>query len=265
MIKKSKIIKILTIAGSDSSAGAGLQADLKTVLSLGGFCTTAITCVTAQNTKGVLEVLNISEKVVTKQIQAIYEDFGFDAIKIGLIPSVEIAIGIRNYIDNLNLKNIPIVVDPVYVSSSGFKFLKLSEYIRIYEVLSPLATLLTPNILELQILSGNRVLCIEDVFKSIEEILKKNKISIFVKGSHLEGTTIRDILYDKKKIIEYKSRRIKNKNTHGTGCTIASAITFYLAKGYNRNEAIKKSRKYILKILKKKSLGGIDNNGPLSH
>lgn len=234
--------KLLTIAGSDSSGGAGIQADLKTFSAHGVFGMSVITALTAQNTQGVFAVQDISRDMIAAQIKAVFEDIEVDGVKIGMvsqIPTIEvIAEGLRLYAPQI------IVVDPVMVSKSGYHLLNPEAESALIRELLPLATVVTPNIPEAEVMTKMTIRTLsqmEDAAKMIQQMGAKN---VLLKGGHMEGAST-DILYDGQSFKYYTAARIATKNTHGTGCTLSSAITSNLALGYPLHEAVSRAKDYI--------------------
>lgn len=253
--------KVLTIAGSDSSGGAGIQADLKTFAAHNVYGMSAITAITAQNTQGVIGIENISTDIVEKQIDAIFQDIVPDAIKIGMVSSSEIIKSISKKLKEYNARNI--VLDPVMVATSGSNLMESEASKALVKYLFPIADLITPNIDEAEALSKVKISNRSDMELAARTIGENSNIRVLVKGGHLK-TSSDDILYDNGNVYWYKSERVDNKNTHGTGCTLSSAIAVNLAKGYNINKAIEKSKEYITGAIK----DGLDigkGRGPLNH
>lgn len=234
--------KVLTIAGSDSSGGAGIQADLKTFSAHGVYGMSVITAVTAQNTQGVFAVQDISKEIVLKQIEAIFEDIEVDALKIGMVSQIDTIYSIEEGIKKYGAKNV--VLDPVMISKSGFNLLIPEAMEVLINKLIPLATIVTPNIHEAIAITGQNIIGIEDMEKVAKLIFKMGPQNVLIKGGHLEDDAI-DVLFDGNKITHFKSHRINTKNTHGTGCTLSSAITSNLALGYDVIESIAKAKEYI--------------------
>ncbi len=260
-MKDEEKIYVLSVAGSDSSAGAGVQADLKTIMALGGYCVVSITSITAQNKNKVSKIYTLDSSLVVEQIKTVLQDFNIKGIKIGLITNHNLSKKISAYIQGLN---IPIVVDPVFVSTSGFKFISENNYKKSQIALSNCANLLTPNIREAEILSKIKI---NNNPKNIEEslllIYQKMKTPILIKGTHFENDQIVDTLFDGSKFKRFMHKKIDIEDLHGTGCTLSSAICFYLAQGLNLEKSIKKARGYILSILKKSSV--LKPKGYLNH
>ena len=233
---------LLTIAGSDSSGGAGIQADLKTFAALGTYGMSVITAVTAQNTCGVTMVQNIDEKVVEAQINAVFDDIRVDAVKIGMVSDKQIiktiAARLRFY------KPAIIVVDPVMVSKSGYRLLDPDACETLIKELLPIATLVTPNLPEAAVIVGYDVTNKEDMRKAARDIIALGAKSVLMKGGHLQDSAD-DLLYDGNEEIWFTGERINTKNTHGTGCTLSSALAANLALGSSLSDAVRISKDYI--------------------
>ena len=233
---------LLTIAGSDSSGGAGIQADLKTFAALGTYGMSVITAVTAQNTCGVTMVQNIDLKVVEAQITAIFDDIRVDAVKIGMLSDKEI---IKIIAQKLRFYQPPIiVVDPVMVSKSGFQLLAPDACETLIKELLPLATLVTPNLPEATVIVGYEVSNKDDMLKAAKDIITFGAKNVLMKGGHLQESAD-DLLYDGREATWFTGERINTKNTHGTGCTLSSALAANLALGLSLPEAVRKSKEYI--------------------
>lgn len=251
----------LTIAGSDCSGGAGIQADLKTMTTNGVFAESVITALTAQNTTGVFGVFESSPEFVTQQLDAVFTDIYPDAVKIGMVSSAPIIKAIAEGLKKYEAKNI--VIDPVMVSTSGSKLLQDDAISTLEEVLFPLATLLTPNIPEAEILSNIKINSAEDMTKAAEIIGKKYNAAVLLKGGHSINDA-NDLLYSKGEFKWFSGKRIDNPNTHGTGCTLSSAIASNLAKGMNLDEAVESAKAYISGALAAMlDLG--KGSGPMNH
>lgn len=251
----------LTIAGSDSCGGAGIQADLKTFSAHGVYGMSVITAVTAQNTQEVTGVQDISAEMVTKQIEAIFEDIRVDGLKIGMVSQ---AATIRAIAEGLSFyKPAGIVIDPVMVSKSGCHLLQPEAKTVLASVLLPLASVVTPNIPEAEVLTGIKIESIEDMKKASEKIMELGPEYVLLKGGHLDAEAT-DVLYDGKGFRLFKSRRLNTKNTHGTGCTLSAAIAANLAKGYPVAAAIEKAKEYIT-IAIENSLPLGNGAGPVDH
>ena len=232
----------LTIAGSDSCGGAGIQADLKTFAALGTYGMSVITAVTAQNTQGVKSVRDMDTDIIKEQIDALFEDIQIDAIKIGMVSSVEIIKAISESLRKWKAENI--ILDPVMVSKSGCHLLKPESKDELIKSLFPLALLVTPNIFEAEVITGDKIETLAEMETAAKKIFQLGAKSVIVKGGHLTGDAI-DVLYDGKTISHISGRRIATKNTHGTGCTFSSAITTGIAKGLPMLEAVELAKEYI--------------------
>ena len=240
--------KVLTIAGSDSSGGAGIQADLKSFSANGVYGMSVITAITAQNTMGVFAVHDLEEEIVKAQIDAIFTDIAVDAVKIGMVSVISTIDAICEKLNLYKPKNI--VLDPVMVSKSGFLLLKPESKTALIKKLIPLASLITPNIPEAEeILSEvnsdiTEIKTVEDMEKATKGMYKLGCKNVLLKGGHMQGDAI-DVFYDGREIIHFYSERINTKNTHGTGCTLSSAIAANLALGCSMKDSIKKSKEYV--------------------
>lgn len=257
---------VLSIAGSDCSGGAGIQADLKTISSLGCYAATAITAITVQNTCGVKHVLPIPADTVRAQIEAVLTDLEVDAIKIGMVTDQAV---IRMLADVLHEVGIPVVFDPVLVSSSGYPLMQPEAVSNMYDTLLPCCTLLTPNIPETEVLSHQSIHSISDMQNAGRKILQSGCQAVLVKGGHLDSETKTDVLIygtDGGLTQSFEAREVPTPNSHGTGCTLSSAIAAYLAQGFSIPEAVAKSKVYLTKALAEaKNLQIGHGNGPLNH
>ncbi len=251
----------LTIAGSDCSGGAGIQADIKTMTANGVFAESVITALTAQNTTGVFGVFESSPEFVTQQLDAVFTDIYPDAVKIGMVSSAPIIKAIAEGLKKYEAKNI--VIDPVMVSTSGSKLLQDDAISTLEEALFPLATLLTPNIPEAEILSDIKINSAEDMTKAAEIIGKKYNAAVLLKGGHSINDA-NDLLYSNGEFKWFSGKRIDNPNTHGTGCTLSSAIASNLAKGKSLEESVESAKAYISGALAAMlDLG--KGSGPMNH
>lgn len=234
--------KVLTIAGSDSSGGAGIQADLKSFSANGVFGMSVITAVTAQNTQGVFAVQDIDVDVIDKQINAIFDDIAVDAVKIGMVSRSEtiqaVAAGLKKY------KAYNVVVDPVMISKSGYYLLKPDAVEAMISCLLPLATILTPNIPEAEEIARMKIISLKDMEKAAEIIHSFGPKYVLLKGGHREEDAT-DIFFDGENYQYLTSQRFATKNTHGTGCTLSAAIAANLARGYNAYESVSRGKEYI--------------------
>lgn len=251
----------LTIAGSDSSGGAGIQADLKTMTVNGVYAMSVITALTAQNTLGVSGILDVSPEFIISQMDAVFTDIYPDAIKIGMVSSPEIVEAISKSLKKYEAKNI--VLDPVMVATSGAVLLKEEAMDSLINRLIPLADVITPNIPEGEILAGMKIENEDDMEKAAEIIGEKYNCSVLLKGGH-KVNDANDLLYRKGNFKWFISERIHNNNTHGTGCTLSSAIAANLAKGEDLDQAIKNAKEYLTGALRA-GLNLGKGSGPLMH
>lgn len=237
----------LTIAGSDSGGGAGIQADLKTFAVMGTFGTSAITCVTAQNPDGVRGVSALSPAMVKAQIEAVCSAFPVAAAKTGMLFSAPI---IRAVARTIRLYKIDcLVVDPVMVATSGGRLLRPEAVRALEHELLPLARLVTPNIPEAGVLLGKRISNLPDAVAAAVTLARRYGNSWLIKGGHLPGAMITDVLVDRSRIVLFRSRRIRVRETHGTGCTLSAAITALLARGHDMRSAVQKGRRFVHRAL----------------
>ncbi len=251
----------LTIAGSDSSGGAGMQADIKTMTMNGVYAMSVITALTAQNTTGVRAIQESTQEFLKQQIDAIFEDIYPNAVKIGMVASVELISVIADRLNFYNAKNI--VVDPVMVATSGSSLMKDNAVQTLIDKLLPISTLVTPNIPEAEVLSGLTIKTKEDMINVAKYISDTYHCSVLLKGGHSINDA-NDLLYSKDELIWFEGKRIENPNTHGTGCTLSSAIASNLAKGFTLTESVKRAKDYISDALKAMlDLG--QGSGPMKH
>ncbi|MBQ3437024.1 MAG: bifunctional hydroxymethylpyrimidine kinase/phosphomethylpyrimidine kinase [Fusobacterium sp.] len=253
--------KVLSIAGSDSSGGAGIQADIKTITMHGVYAMTAITALTAQNTMGVSAILETDPEFLAKQLDSVFEDIYPDAIKIGMLSSSELIKVIAEKLKFYKAKKI--VIDPVMLATSGSNLIKTEAISTMIDCLFPIADLITPNIPEAEILSDMKINTKKDMEKAAEKIGNLYNVAVLLKGGHSINDA-NDLLYKNNKFIWFEGRKIENHNTHGTGCTLSSAIASNLAKDFDLETSIKKSKEYISGALAAMlNLGS--GNGPLKH
>lgn len=251
----------LTIAGSDSCGGAGIQADIKAMTMNGVYAMSAITALTAQNTMGVTDIFEVTPDFLRKQLDAVFEDIRPDAVKIGMVSSSELIEVIADRLIFYDAQNI--VVDPVMVATSGSVLMKTDAVTTLTEKLLPLATIVTPNIPEAEVLSGISVLNEADMQKAAGIIGDNYGASVLLKGGHRINDA-NDLLYSDGEYAWFKGLRIDNPNTHGTGCTLSSAIAANLAKGFSPEESILRAKEYISGALSAMlDLG--KGSGPLNH
>ena len=251
----------LTIAGSDSCGGAGIQADIKTMTMNGVYAMSAITALTAQNTTGVTGIMEVTPEFLASQLDAVFTDINPDAIKTGMVASSELIKVIAEKLKSYNAKNI--VVDPVMVATSGAKLISDDAIETLKAELLPLADVITPNIPEAEVLSGMTIKNEEDMVNAAKLIYEKVGCSVLCKGGH-QINDANDLLYRNGGYVWFKGKRIDNPNTHGTGCTLSSAIASNLAKGEDLDSAVKNAKDYISGALAAMlDLG--KGSGPLCH
>ena len=256
-----EVKRVLTIAGSDSGGGAGIQADLKTITALGGFGMSVITALTAQNTLGVQGVYEIPVEFIEKQFDSVAADIGVDAAKTGMLSSSEIIRSVAKKIRQYRIRKL--VVDPVMVAKGGSPLLREEARGALVKELIPLATVATPNIPEAEVLAGMRIVTKDNMKKAAVKIYRLGAKNVVVKGGHLEGDAM-DLLFDGKTFHEITAKRIDTKHTHGTGCTFASAIATGLARGDGVPEAVKRAKEYVTEAIRfGLPLGG--GQGPTNH
>ena len=257
----NKIAKALTIAGSDSGGGAGILADIKTFQELEVFGMSAITAITAQNTLGVQGVYPLSVEAVQQQIKSIGEDIGTDALKTGMLFSSEIIQVVAEQIKHYQWRNV--VVDPVMIAKGGASLLQREAIEALKKDLLPLATVITPNIPEAELLTGITIKRLADRQKAAQYLWDLGVAHVVIKGGHGEGELV-DLLFDGKEFTEYRSERIQTKNTHGTGCTFAAAVTAELAKGREVKEAVQVAKDFIQAAVENQIAVG-HGHGPTNH
>jgi hydroxymethylpyrimidine/phosphomethylpyrimidine kinase len=254
--------RILSIAGSDSSGGAGIQADIKTITMLGGYAMTAITAITAQNTAGVQGVEAISADMVLAQIASCVEDIGVDAVKIGMLADEAV---IRHVAAAMVLLRRPLVLDPVMIATSGAVLVGPEAVADLRARLFPLATVITPNLPELEHLAGRPIESIEAMIAAATELAEASKAAVLAKGGHAGGETITDVLIVPGEAPRfYEHPRIATRHTHGTGCTLSSAIATLLGRGESLADAVEQARRFVFAAIEAApGFGG--GSGPLGH
>ena len=264
-MSRYKYCSVLTIAGSDSGGGAGIQADLKTFAALGCYGTSAITAVTAQNTMSIIAIHPIPPAIVKSQIIAVMDDICPAVVKIGMLPDPEtvsiVAETLKSY------RHIPVILDPVISSTSGKQLASMNSLQAMIQQLFPLAALITPNLNEAALLTGNNICSVEDMQVAAQALLRLGSGAVLVKGGHLDGAELFNVYADQKGVTtSFTYPHIVSLNTHGTGCTLASAIAAYLARGQSLRDAIASAGSYVNIAIKE----GADvqtgkGRGPLNH
>jgi hydroxymethylpyrimidine/phosphomethylpyrimidine kinase len=255
--------RVLVIAGSDSGGGAGIQADIKTITALGGFATTAITALTAQNTLGVHGVMAVPPDFIRQQIAVVMQDIGADTIKIGMLGDTAT---IDIVCDSLAAyaPTVPVVLDPVMVAKGGHALLVSDAVDSLRRKLLPLATVVTPNLPEAEALTGQSIVTEADMRVAVSALLALGVPNVMLKGGHLESSTVTDILAGRDGIEAFSAPRIDSRHTHGTGCTLASAIAIGLAQRMTLRDAVIRARAYVrAAMLSAPALGS--GHGPLDH
>jgi hydroxymethylpyrimidine/phosphomethylpyrimidine kinase len=252
----------LTIAGSDSGGGAGIQADLKTFAAHGVYGTSAITAITAQNTLGVRAWQAVAPELISAQIEAVVADLGADAVKIGMLGNAANVREVARVVSALDLPNV--VLDPVLIAKGGDLLLEESAIEALRTVLVPIAHVVTPNIPEAEVLAGRRIRTLDDARDAAERIRTLGPDVVVVKGGHLEGQEVVDVASSSSGVLELRGPRIATRHTHGTGCTLSSAIAANLAKGLAMPDALEQARRYLEGALQH-APGLGRGHGPLNH
>jgi hydroxymethylpyrimidine/phosphomethylpyrimidine kinase len=256
---------VLTIAGSDSGGGAGIQADLKTISALGCFGTTVITAITAQNTLRVYNIHHIPIEFVKSQIKAVIDDLKPSAIKIGMVHSAAQAMAIAESLKDY--RSVPIIFDPVMAATSGDSLIAKDTIGTFKQVLLPLAKMVTPNLDEAVILADMEINTIDNMKEAAARIIQYGSYSVLIKGGHLKGPNLFDLYLDQDGVEHvYRSKKINTINTHGTGCSLSSAIASFMALGNDLNQSISKSKIYIQNAIEQgKNVKTGEGHGPLNH
>lgn len=253
--------RVLTIAGSDCSGGAGVQADLKTFSAHGTFAMSVITSVVAENTCKVISVHNVPEQVIADQLDAVFTDMDVNGVKVGMLNDAAVMRVVAGKLNEYQPEYI--VIDPVMIAKGGCALMQKEALVTLKKEIIPLATLLTPNIPEAETITGMNIQSIEDMKEACKKIAAFGAKNILVKGGHFEGEPI-DILFDGTEFYEFNGKRIDSKNTHGTGCTLSSAITANLANGLSMEEAVRAGKEYVTNaILYAVPIG--HGHGPTNH
>ena len=254
--------KILIIAGSDSSGGAGIQADIKTITSLGSYAMTAITAVTSQNTTGIESIVAIDPKEISKQILFTCRDIKPDAIKIGMLHSESV---IKSVINSLKLIKVSkVILDPVMVSKSGIRLINDKAMNILKKKLMKKVSLITPNIPEAEVLTSLKIKNTQDMIQAAQVLLSMGAKNVLIKGGHLKSKIVKDIFVNKKEIKLFSNKKLKTKNTHGTGCTLSSAITVFFSCGKLLNKSCELGIKYVNQSIRSNSNFG-KGHGPINH
>ena len=254
--------KILIIAGSDSSGGAGIQADIKTVTALGSYAMTAITAVTIQNTTGIKSIVPVEAKKISDQIEFTSKDIKPDAIKIGMLHSAKVIKSVIRSLDIIKVKKI--ILDPVMIAKGGAKLIDEKAVELLKNELIKKVSLITPNIPEAEILTNTSIKNKEDMIFAASILIELGAKNVFIKGGHLDYKVVQDIFVNKKEILIIKNRRITTSNTHGTGCTLSSAITSYFSCGKTLKKSCELATKYVNNSIRL-NLNYGKGHGPINH
>jgi len=257
----SRLPTALTIAGSDSGGGAGIQADLKTFTAFGVYGMTVITSVTAQNTMGVLEIHDLPAPFVSRQLEAVLGDLPVDAAKTGMLSNAGIIRAVAEQFRGRTVKNL--VLDPVMVAKSGHRLLQKDALDALQDALFPLAAIITPNLPEAEVITGLKIIHPDDMRRAAEKIRDLGPPNVLIKGGHLEGRAV-DIFYDGEAFTELPADRIRTRQTHGTGCTLSAAIAAVLARGLTISEAVLAAKDFITRAIRE-APGLGHGHGPLNH
>jgi hydroxymethylpyrimidine/phosphomethylpyrimidine kinase len=254
--------KVLIIAGSDSSGGAGIQADIKTVTALGSYAMTAITAITAQNTTGVKSIIPINSQDILNQIIFTSRDIKPDAIKIGMLHSSKVINSVINALNKIKISKI--ILDPVMIAKSGARLIDNKAINILKNKLIKKVSLITPNIPEAEVLTNTKINSTDDMIYAANILLNKGAKNILVKGGHLNTSFVKDIFVNKKEIIIFKNKKITTKNTHGTGCTLSSAITTFYSCGKTLKKSCELGVKYVNHAIGS-NLNYGNGHGPINH
>lgn len=255
--------RVLIVAGSDSGGGAGIQADIKAVTAMNAFAATAITALTAQNTEGVHGVVPIEPAFIARQIEVVLTDIGADALKTGMLHSAEV-IAVAAAALKKHAPGVPLVVDPVMVATTGGRLLLSEAEAALRETLLPMADLLTPNLPEAEVLVGFPVKDEADMRRAAERLSQLGAKAVLMKGGHLEGDRIIDLLFHDGRFDRFDDPRIRSRHTHGTGCTLASATAAGLAQKMSLKDAVTRARTYVRQAIET-APGFGRGHGPLNH
>ncbi|MBC8157723.1 MAG: bifunctional hydroxymethylpyrimidine kinase/phosphomethylpyrimidine kinase [Alphaproteobacteria bacterium] len=256
--------RVLIIAGSDSGGGAGVQADIKTVSALGGYAATAITALTAQNTEGVQDIYEVPPEFIAKQMEVVLSDIGADCIKVGMLHSAAVIDAVCDVLE-ARAGDIPIVVDPVMVAKGGASLLKSEALSTLKRRMVLIANVLTPNVPEAEALTGMTISSHNKALVAGQMLATLGPTSVFLKGAHLEGDSIEDLLFEESELVEtFQGKRINTRHTHGTGCTTAAGIAAGLAQGMSIRDAVARARAFVIEAIRT-APGYGKGHGPLNH
>jgi hydroxymethylpyrimidine/phosphomethylpyrimidine kinase len=257
------IARVLSIAGSDSGGGAGIQADIKTITALGGYAATAVTALTAQNTTGISAVMDVPADFIRKQIRAVLSDIGADAVKTGMLSREDVIVAIADELKNV-APSIPLVVDPVMVAKDGTRLLSKPANDALKRDLCPIAAVITPNVPEAEELTGLTIRDVNDMRRAGEMLMSLGSKAVLVTGGHLDVDVIPNLLVTSEGEEVFKMKRVRTPHTHGTGCTLGSAIATYLAQGQTLSRAVEQAVAYVGCAVEE-SPGIGRGQGPIAH
>ena len=255
--------RVLIVAGSDSGGGAGIQADIKAVTAMNGFAATAVTALTAQNTTGMHGVVPVEPAFIAQQIEVVLTDIGADALKTGMLHSAEVIRTVAGAFRK-HAPGVPLVVDPVMVAKGGHRLLLSEAETALRETLLPMAAVLTPNLPEAEVLVGFPVRVEADMRRAAEKLVAFGAKAVLMKGGHLEGDRVVDLLFHDGTVDRFEDARIPSHSTHGTGCTLASATAAGLAQKMSLRDAVSRARAYVRKAIET-APGFGEGHGPLNH
>ena len=255
--------RVLIVAGSDSGGGAGIQADIKTVTALGGYAMTAVTALTAQNTKGVFGVVGVAPDFIQQQMRVVLDDIGADALKTGMLHTAEVIDAVCDVLDALD-PVVPLVADPVMVAQSGDSLLEPDAVETLKRRLAPRATVLTPNVPEAERLAGQEICDVTAMTEAAAALLDLGPAAVLLKGGHLDGDVVTDVLATHEGIERFESPRLDTPHTHGTGCTLASAVATGLAQKMSLRDAVVRARAYLHEAIRT-APGLGSGHGPVNH
>lgn len=255
--------RVLAIAGSDSGGGAGIQADIKTITALNAYAASAVTALTVQDTQAVYDVHEVPAKVIADQIEKVLSDIGADAIKTGMLASEEIVTTVAASLQ-AHAKHIPWVIDPVMVAKGGHRLISENAVECLKTQIIAYASVVTPNLPEAEVLTGRTIKTIADMERAIESLRQLGAKAVLLKGGHVEGDCVVDLLITNKSVCRFEGPRLESSSTHGTGCTLASAVAAGIAQNLPLNEAVSRARAYVVAAIKG-APGFGQGHGPLNH
>ena len=253
----------MIVAGSDSGGGAGIQADIKTVTALGGYAATAVTARTAQNTEGVFGIVGVEPDFIAQQMELVLSDIGADAVKIGMLHNAAVIEAVADVLESEE-SDLPLVIDPVMVAKGGAPLLDPQATATLKRRLPNMATVMTPNLPEAEVLSGMTIQSFEEMVHAAQNLLTLGTKAVVLKGGHMEGEKVIDLLATQSGVELFESARIDTMHTHGTGCTLSSAIATGLAQGLTLSKSLERARAYVYEAIRT-APGFGRGHGPLNH